>query len=238
MRSTILITGASKGIGRAIAHRMSEEGHVVIGIARTKPEGDFPGEFFAADLSQRNETQDVLSEITKHHRIDCLVNNAGRTTSSSVLDTTPAELEQIVQINLLAPLLCAQACIPHMVEQGKGRIVNIASRAVLGMQNRSAYAATKNGLIGFTKTWALELGPKGITVNTVAPGPILTDLYINNNPKDFADMHTLEKRIPLRHIGRPEDVAGAVRFFLSDDAGFVTGQTLFVCGGLSLGGSQ
>ena len=238
MTSTILITGASKGIGRAIANRMSQEGHTVIGIARGKPDGDFPGEFFSADLAQQHETQDVLNEITQRYQIDCLVNNAGRTTSSSVLDTTPAELNEIVQINLLAPMLCAQACIPHMIAKGKGRIVNIASRAVLGMLNRTAYAATKNGLIGFTKTWALELGPKGITVNTVAPGPILTELYINNNPKDSGNIESLEKRIPLRHVGKPEDVAGAVRFFLSEDAAFVTGQTLFVCGGLSVGSVQ
>lgn len=234
-KRTILITGASRGIGMALAERAHRDGHTVVGVARSEPEGAFPGAFFRADLGDAASTSDALERICKEFEIDSLVNNAGLTTSSTVQETSVQELERILAINVRAPLQCVQACLPSMVRSGQGAIVNIASRAALGMPRRSAYSAAKSGLIGYTRTWALELGMHGITVNAVAPGPVATDLYRRNNPMSDAEQQALLARIPVRRLGRPEDIAGTIAYFLSDDARFVTGQVLYVCGGLSIG---
>lgn len=234
-RTTTLITGANRGIGRAAAERLAREGHHVIGLARRAPTDGFPGEFHEVDLSDATQTAAVLSRITAAHDVDNVVNNAGLTTSHSLPQTSVEELDRILAVNLRAPMQCVQACLPAMQRKGKGGIVNVASRAVLGIPNRTAYAGAKSGLLGFMRTWALELGPYGITVNTVAPGPVLTDLYRNNNPMDEAGQRQLAERVPLRRLGEPEDIAGVIAFFLSDDARFVTGQVLYACGGLSVG---
>ncbi|OZI60748.1 SDR family oxidoreductase [Bordetella genomosp. 11] len=230
-----LITGANRGIGRATAERLARDGHHVIGLARHAPADGFPGEFHEVDLADAARTAEVLARITAAHQVDHVVNNAGLTTSSTLQETTPAELDRILALGLRAPMQCAQACLPGMIAKGRGAIVNISSRAALGMARRTAYAGAKSGLIGMTRTWALELGRHGITVNAVAPGPVLTELYRNNNPMDEEAARALAERIPLRRLGQPEDIAGTIAFFLSDDARFVTGQVLYACGGLSVG---
>ncbi|WP_423195607.1 MULTISPECIES: SDR family oxidoreductase [unclassified Cupriavidus] len=232
---TILITGASRGIGLATAIRASRDGHRVIGVARSAPEASFPGEFFAMDLADVHATQAGLAEIAGRYAIDSVVNNAGLTTSSTLEETSIEELDRVLAINLRTPLMCVQACLPSMIASGQGAIVNIASRAALGMPRRTPYAAAKSGLIGYTRTWALELGKHNITVNAVAPGPVQTALYQRNNPMSVDERAALENRIPLRRLGQPEDVAGTISYFLSADARFVTGQVLYVCGGLSIG---
>ncbi len=230
-----MITGASRGIGLALAERAQRDGHCVIGLARSAPKNPFPGNFFCVDLADVQATCEVLAEIVKNFEIDSIVNNAGLTTSSTLQETSVDELERILAVNVRAPMQCVQACLPSMIRSNRGAIVNIASRAVLGMPRRTAYAAGKSGLIGFTRTWALELGEHGITVNAIAPGPIHTDLYRNNNPMTAAEMTALENRIPLRRIGQPEDIAGTIAFFLSDDSRYITGQVIYACGGLSVG---
>ena len=230
-----LITGASKGIGLATAQRIAKEGGTVIGIARSAVDVNFPGPFFTADLISELETAKVLAQITEQFEIDHLVNNAGKTTSSLLTQTSSKEFEEILQINMRAPMQCLQACLPAMVRKGRGRVVNISSRAALGMVKRTAYAGAKSGLIGMTRTWALELGAQGITVNAVAPGPIATELYLKNNPMSPEARDAFASRIPLKRVGTPEEIAGAITYFLSDDASFVTGQVLYVCGGLSIG---
>lgn len=232
---TILITGASRGIGLALANRAHQDGHNVVGLARSAPEGPFPGAFYCADLGDANGTSTVLKQICADHQIDAVINNAGLTTSSTLEETSVTELERILAINVRAPLQVVQACLPSMIRSGQGAIVNISSRAALGMPRRSAYSAAKSGLVGYTRTWALELGKHGITVNAVAPGPVETELYRNNNPMSQEERQALVSRIPVRRLGRPEDIAGTVAFFLSDDARFVTGQVLYACGGLSIG---
>jgi len=232
---TILITGASRGIGLALAQRAHADGHKVIGLARSQPDAGFPGTFHCADLSNVVQTREALAAITAHAEIDSVVNNAGLTTSSTLEETSPEELNRILAVNVQAPLLCVQACLPSMKRSGQGAVVNVASRAVLGMPRRSAYSAAKAGLVGFTRTWALELGKHGITVNTVAPGPVQTELYLKNNPMSEEERDALHRRIPLGRVGRPEDIAGTIAYFLSADARFVTGQVLFACGGLSIG---
>lgn len=230
-----LITGASKGIGLATAQRIAKEGGTVIGIARSAVDVNFPGPFFTADLISELETAKVLAQITEQFEIDHLVNNAGKTTSSLLTQTSSKEFEEILQINMRAPMQCLQACLPAMVRKGRGRVVNISSRAALGMVKRTAYAGAKSGLIGMTRTWALELGAQGITVNAVAPGPVATELYLKNNPMSPEVRDAFASRIPLKRVGTPEEIAGAITYFLSDDASFVTGQVLYVCGGLSIG---
>lgn len=232
---TILITGASRGIGLAIAQRASQDGHHVIGLARSAPKDAFPGTFRAVDLADPRATDQALKEIASTFEVDSVVNNAGLTTSSTLEETSVEELDRILAINLRAPLQCVQACLPSMIRSGRGAIVNIASRAALGMPRRTAYSAAKSGLIGYTRTWALELGKHGITVNAIAPGPVQTELYRNNNPMTPEQQSALEDRIPLRRLGQPEDIAGTIAFFLSDDSRFITGQVLYACGGLSIG---
>jgi len=233
-KRTILITGASRGIGLAVAMRASRDGHQVIGLARSAPKEPFPGDFHTVDLADSKATEAMLAEIARRYEIDSVVNNAGLTTSSTVEETSADELDRILAVNLRAPLQCVQACLPSMIRSGQGSIINISSRAALGMARRTAYAGAKSGLIGYTRTWALELGKHGITVNAVAPGPVQTELYRNNNPMSADEQRALENRIPLRRLGQPEDIAGTVAFFLSADARFVTGQVLYACGGLSV----
>lgn len=230
-----LITGASKGIGLATAQRIAQEGGTVIGIARSAVDIHFPGPFFTADLRSESETAEVLAQITAQFEVDHLVNNAGKTTSSLLTETTGQEFAELMQINMRAPMQCLQACLPAMMRKGRGRVVNISSRAALGMVKRTSYAGAKSGLIGMTRTWALELGAQGITVNAVAPGPVATELYLKNNPMTPEKREEFAARIPLKRVGTPGEIAGAITYFLSDDASFVTGQVLYVCGGLSIG---
>jgi NAD(P)-dependent dehydrogenase (short-subunit alcohol dehydrogenase family) len=232
-----LITGASKGIGLATAQLIHAKGGHVIGLARQKPDV-FPGEFISADLIDEQETADVLARMMKTYEVDHLVNNAGKTTSSLLEQTTSREFNDIIQINMRAPMQILQACLPGMTRKGYGRVVNISSRAALGMLKRTAYAGAKSGIVGMTKTWALELGPRGITVNAIAPGPIATELYKKNNPMTPEQAAEVVARIPVRRLGTPEDVARSITFFLSPDAGFITGQVLYTCGGLSVGAAS
>ena len=128
-----------------------------------------------------------------------------------------------------------QACLAGMRARRWGRIVNLGSRAALGKEGRTGYAATKAGILGLTRTWALELARDGITVNAVAPGPIATEMFAAHNPPGAAATEAIIGQIPVGRVGRPEEVAAAIAYFLREDAGFVTGQTLYVCGGLSVG---
>jgi len=230
-----LITGASRGIGRALATRLAGEGETVIGLSRSRPADAFPGAYYETDLADRNALAASLKAITAAHPVTRVVNNAGALVAAELADTTLEGFETEIAVNLRAALQCVQACLPEMRKRGSGRIVNVSTRAITGRIKRTGYAAAKMGLIGFTRTWALELAPFGITVNAMAPGPIATEMFLTNMPPGSPEYEAVISGIPMRRMGKPEEAAAAIAFFLSDDAAFVTGQTLFACGGGSIG---
>lgn len=234
-RPATLVTGATRGIGRAIVERLAKKGHAIVGVARTK-DVDFPGKLVYADLSDRDATTRALAEITADFQIDNLVNNAGFNRLQRLGEIDLDSFQRILDINLRAALQFAQAVAPRMAQRGYGRIVNIASRALLGRPGSSSYSAAKAGLVAMTRSWALELASHGVTVNTVAPGPTETEMWSRNNPPSSPETQAIISRIPTRRLGKPTEIAAAVEYFLSEDAGFTTGQLLFVCGGLSIGG--
>lgn len=230
-----LVTGVSKGIGRAVADHLTEQGHHIVGIARSAPGAGYKGDFFAADLGDERETADVLRQVTAKYAVDNLVNNAGIAKIATLEQATLEAFDAMVALNLRALLQCTQAVLPAMKSKHRGRIVNLGSRAALGKEGRSLYGGTKAAVVGFTRTWALELARDGITVNCIAPGPIETELFIAGNPPGSPQADALIASIPVGRIGKPRDVAAACAYLVSDDAGFVTGQVLNLCGGLTVG---
>ena len=238
---TALITGASRGIGRAIAARLLSEGWTVFNLDLAPPEAEphLGDRWIGVDLGDVDATQGALRDVLSNGPVSALVNNAAIGRMSALEDTAVEDFDASVAVNMRAPMLCAQAVLPGMKEQGFGRIVNIASRAHLGKALRTSYAATKGAMVSLTKVWALELAPHGISVNAIAPGPIRTELFERANPADHPRTRQIIDAIPVGRLGEPEDVANAVAFFLDDRSGFVTGQVLYVCGGVTLarGGS-
>jgi 3-oxoacyl-[acyl-carrier protein] reductase len=230
-----LVTGGSGAIGRALIEKLSAGGLHVVNVDRSPPEKPLPGEFVQLDLTDLAATQKVMHQVMGDFSVGWLVNNAGIAAPATLEDTTLEDLDAVLSVNLRSALLATQAAVPGMKAARNGRIVNITSRAALGKELRTAYAAAKAGLIGMTRTWALELAPHGITVNAVGPGPIATPLFNSANPPDSPRTKAIIEGIPVKRVGTPEDIAHAVSFFLSEEASFITGQTLFVCGGLTIG---
>ncbi len=225
----VLITGGANGIGAAIAKKCHDAGYETVILDRA---GD---DAIHCDLSDPESTRAALEQALADGPITRLVNNVGAVFANSLSDQTVEEFDNAVALNLRSAFLCAQALVPGMREAGFGRIVNIASRAALGKELRTAYSATKAGLQGMTRTWALEEGKQGITVNAVAPGPIATELFMNANPAESERTKAIVNSIPVGRMGTPDDVAHAAAFLLSANAGFITGQTLYVCGGMTVG---
>ncbi|WP_374449340.1 SDR family oxidoreductase [Stella sp.] len=235
MTESVVVTGASQGIGHAIAVALAGAGYHVVNLDRVPPPAAL-GTFVPVDLADREATAAALARVAGEHGATRLVNNVGTVRPAAVEAQTAADLEAVMDLNVRTAIQCAEAMLPAMRAAGFGRIVNITSRAALGKELRTAYAASKAALHGLTKTWALELGPHGITVNAVSPGPIATELFRRVNPDDSPRTAAIRAAIPMRRMGRPEDVAGAVAFFLARESGFVTGQVLHVCGGMTVAG--
>lgn len=228
MSERVLITGGASGIGAATVARCVADGYEPVVIDRL-------GGGIQADLSEPGATAAALEQALQGGPITRLVNNVGIVCPASVEEQSLAELERAWSLNIRCTMQCVQALLPSMTACGFGRIVNMSSRAALGKELRTAYAATKAGLLGMTRVWALELGHHGITVNAIGPGPIRTELFDRANPPDSPRTRAIVESVPVKRVGTPEDVAQAVSFFLDRRSGFITGQTLYVCGGMTVG---
>jgi len=237
MEDCVVVTGAGRGIGRATAERLACDGRIVVGLDIRLPEAGMGAgiELLTADLTGKADLARAFEEISRRYRVVGLVNNAGTSRMASLEQTSDDDIAACWQLNIVAMIHCTQAALPAMKQARRGRIVNISSRTALGKELRTAYAATKGGVISMTRVWALELAPLGITVNAIAPGPIATELFRAVNPEDAPATQRLIKSVPVGRLGQPEDIANAVAFFLDERSGFVTGQVLYVCGGMSVG---
>mgnify|MGYP001795663645 CR=1 FL=1 len=238
-----LVTGASRGIGRAIATRLAKEGrHVVLAARSEGPLAELKSEIEAAggaasiaalDISDPAAVQSTIDRIVEDTgRLDILVNNAGITRDNLVLRMTDDEFIDVMRVNLTAAFVACRAAARPMMRGKFGRIVNIGSTSgVVGNSGQANYAAAKAGLIGMTKSIARELGGKGVTANVVAPGFIQTDMTANL-PEEVTKK--VMEAMSVRRLGIPEDIAAAVAYVSSDDAGYLTGQTICVDGGLTM----
>ncbi|MBT9287872.1 SDR family oxidoreductase [Prosthecodimorpha staleyi] len=236
-RPVAVVTGGGAGIGAAISRRLIDAGHHVVSLSRGEAEFADPHlETVAVDLSDPAATRAAATAVAARHAVGILVHNAGTIRARPVEAVTDADLDDLTHLHVGAPLILLQAFLPAMRKAGAGRVVLISSRAALGLPTRTAYSATKAGMIGMARTWALELGPAGITVNVVAPGPIQdTAMFRDVIEPGSAREQALAAAIPVKRLGRSDDVARAVTFFTAPEAGFVTGQVLYVCGGASVG---
>jgi 2-hydroxycyclohexanecarboxyl-CoA dehydrogenase len=246
-----IVTGGGGAIGRAIARRLADEG-VVVGVldrdadageetARLLRQAGARATAHAADIVDYAAVAQAVAALEAHHGpTDILVNNAGWDRAGNFLDTAPEFWEPLIAINLVGPLNLHHVVVKGMVERGRGRVVNISSDAArVGSSGEAVYAAAKAGVIAFTKTLARELANHRITLNVVCPGPTDTPLF-----SSFAGQGepaqklraALERAIPFKRLGQPEDVAGIVAFLACDEAGYITGQVISVSGGLTMHG--
>ena len=238
-----IITGAANGIGLATAQRFAQEGAIVVvadlkqaaidtAVASVKAFGaEAIG--IVVDVTQRATVNALVREVkARYGRIDILVNNAGITKDARLIKMTETDFDQVIDVNLRGVFNCAQAVVDTMIEQGGGVILNASSVVgIYGNFGQTNYAATKFGVIGFTKTWFRELGPKGIRVNAVAPGFIATSI-LDSIPEKV--IRQLEGRVSLGRLGKPEEIASVYAFLASDDASYINGAVLEVSGGMTV----
>ena len=234
-----IVTGAAKGIGFATAKRFAQEGAKVmiadVNSDAVKAAMDLiPGsEAYVVNVTDRASIEVAVDQIMQRHgRIDILINNAGITQDARLVKMTEAQFDTVIDVNLKGVFNCTQLVVPHMLEAGKGAVVNASSVVgIYGNFGQTNYSATKFGVIGFTKTWARELGSKGIRVNAVCPGFIATDM-VKAMPENI--LQDIERRSWLGRLGTPEEMANVYLFLASDEASYVNGLALEASGGISL----
>jgi 3-oxoacyl-[acyl-carrier protein] reductase len=238
-----IITGGAQGIGLATARKFAAEG-AIVAIADVKPgpvdaavqelrRAGATAEGFAVDVTRRDQVDAMVEQLkSRFGRIDVLVNNAGITLDARLQKMTEAQFDTVIAVNLKGTYNCAQAVVETMVEQGQGVILNASSVVgIYGNYGQTNYAASKFGVIGFAKTWARELGPKGIRCNAVCPGFIATPILKTIPDKVMAQM---TERVPMKRLGRPEEVADVYAYLASDEASYVNGAVIEVAGGLTV----
>ena len=238
-----IITGAGQGIGAATALKFAREGAIVavgdLNAAAVSAVVDSCREIgadsvgFTVDVSNRESVEDMVGKVLdRFGRIDVLVNNAGITRDARLQKMTLTQFDDVIDVNLRGVFHVAQAVADRMVEQGTGVILNASSVVgIYGNYGQTNYAAAKFGVIGFTKTWSRELGPKGIRVNAIAPGFIDTPI-LSTIPDDV--LAKMREQVPLRRLGKPEEVANLYAFLASDEASYINGAVIEVSGGMTL----
>jgi len=230
------VTGGSAGIGKAICQELLDTGCEVISLARRKSDIDHPKmHSIEVDLMDRAATAAAVKDLVSRFEVNTVIHNAGVIRAALLADVKLADLDALVDLHLGCAIQLVQAALPRMRAQRFGRVVLLSSRAALGLATRTAYSATKAGMLGMARTWALELAPEGITVNVVAPGPIRTDMFYDVVEQGSERERALAASVPVKRLGESADVARAVGFFVDPANGFVTGQVLYVCGGTSVG---
>jgi 3-oxoacyl-[acyl-carrier protein] reductase len=236
-RNIAVVTGGSSGIGAEICRHMLDTGYDVISLARRKPNWTHARlHAREVDLLDAGAITKAGEGISGEHKVTHLVHNAGVIRPASLSDTKLEDVQALTQLHIGAAVMLAQSFLPAMKAAHFGRIILMSSRGALGLANRTAYGATKAGMIGVARSWALELAPLGITVNVVAPGPIGdTEMFRGVVPEGDPREQSLAASIPVKRLGRSDDVARAVMFFADRRNDFITGQTLYVCGGASVG---
>ena len=228
-----IVTGAAQGIGAATCAKFAAEGATVIGCDRHT---DFMNDAFerhTVDVTDRVSVDMMVAAVLERHgRIDVLVNNAGITKDARLVKMTLEQFDAVIDVNLRGVFHCAQAVAPSMIDQRSGVILNASSVVgIYGNFGQTNYAASKFGVIGFTKTWSRELGPKGIRVNAVAPGFVETPI-LGTIPEKV--LQRMREQVPLQRLGRPEEIASVYAFLASDEASYVNGAVIEVSGGMTV----
>ena len=228
-----IVTGAAQGIGAATCTKFAAEGAIVIGCDRRTEFMSEDHERHAVDVTDRVSVDMMVAAVLERHgRVDVLVNNAGITKDARLVKMSLEQFDAVIDVNLRGVFHCAQAVAPSMIEQRSGVILNASSVVgIYGNFGQTNYAASKFGVIGFTKTWSRELGPKGIRVNAVAPGFVETPILATIPEKV---MQHMREQVPLQRLGRPEEIANVYAFLASDEASYVNGAVIEVSGGMTV----